>query len=135
MAVAGLRVQIVYQASTFTFPINPREYQNELSFDYTLEDTIMSDSTRFTPWADTRKRVMTWRNLPNKTPYNTLYTNLLNYVGVSGVQMNVRDLSLVGDINQLQNIRVEDVKIRKVPGTKKSTSYLHFDLDLIFSFL
>jgi hypothetical protein len=129
------RLQIDIGGVIHTLPINPIEFQQQSTRDFSTEDTIQDSVIIFQPWVDGRKRVMTWRDLPNKAPYTSLYIVLTSGIGISGVKMNLRDLQIVGDISEWQNIRIENVNIqkRKGLGRKSSRSYLSFDLDLVYS--
>ena len=129
------RVQLNIQGTTFTFPINPREYQDQDSFPYTKKSTLDGPSIRFTTFFDDRSRVMTWRDLPNKSPYNTLPFFLKSSVGVSGVQINHRELNINGDINAWKDIMVDNVAIRMKNGPVSAVSKLSYDIDFVFSYI
>lgn len=94
-------------------------------------------SIRFTPFSDSRQRVMTWTGLPNRSPYCDFPDVLYEAVGISGVRINHRDLNLGGDLNYWKPIRIDDVKKRFVPrtGRENSISYLSFDLELRFTYI
>jgi hypothetical protein len=129
------RCQLKVQGSTYTFPINPREYQNQDSFPYSKKATLDGPGIRFTTFFDDRSRVMTWRDLPNKSPYNTLPANLKASVGVSGVQFNHRDLDINGDLNVWRDIMVDNVAVRIKSGPSDATSKLAYDIDFVFSYI
>jgi hypothetical protein len=130
------RVQIDIQGTTVTFPINPVDYTSHNSEQYTLQPTIDGAPMRFTPFFDDRKRVMRWRKIPNKEPYITMIANLRSAIGISGVQINHRDLDINGDQNYWKGIRVEDVNYRynSGGGPPSATSNLSWDLDLVFTY-
>lgn len=130
------RVQLDIQGTIFTFPINPVEYENQDDEEHTLMETIDGSAVRFVPYMDTRKRVMRWRDLPNKAPYNTLIPNLRSAIGISGVKINHRSLNVNGDQNTWRDIRVENVEYRYLSGTGPASaiSNLRYNIDFVFTY-
>lgn len=129
------RVEIDIQGAEYTFAINPIEYQGQLSFPYSLEESVMGDGIRFEPFYDDRKRVMTWRDLPDKANYRELAQTLRSAIGISGVRLNYRDLNISGDQDQWINIVVENVniKFRDGVGPLIADSHMSFDMDFVYS--
>lgn len=130
------RVELDIQGTVYTFPVNPAEYDGQFNYSYSLQSTIDSSVSRFEPVYDNRKRVMRWRGIPNRSPYNTMIPTFLSSIGISGVRLNVRDMDIAGDQNQYRDIYVQDVVYNYVPGqgVKGATNSLRFDIDLIFTF-
>ena len=131
------RVELDIQGTTYTFPINPVEYESQDSNQHTLQDTVDGSAIRFTPYFDTRKRVMRWRGLPNKSEYQQLIVTMRSAVGISGVRINHRDLNILGDQDTWKDIRVESVNWRLLSGAGPSTavSNLRYNIDLVFTYI
>jgi hypothetical protein len=131
------RVQLDIDGTVYTFPVNPIGYNPQENEQYSLKSTIDGGAVRFTPFFDDRKRVMRWRSLPNKSPYNTLIPNLRSAIGIDNVKIKHRDLDLSGDADVWRSIRVEDVNFRYKEGAGPSTatSNLAYDLDFVFTYI
>jgi hypothetical protein len=131
------RVELDIQGTTYVFPINPVEYDPQESDQHTLSATVDGGAVRFVPFFDSRKRVMRWRDIPNRAPYNTLIPNLRSSVGISGVRINHRDLTIFGDKNVWKTIRVESVEYRYLAGSGPGTAIgnLRYNIDFVFSYV
>jgi len=79
--------------ANFTLIINPIEVDLQQSIQYELVETLDGQPIASLPLFDGRIRTLTWKNIPNKTPYIEMVSGLRNleYI-VSGVQINYRDL-------------------------------------------
>lgn len=129
------RVELDVLGDVYILPINPVEYQDQNAFEHTLDKTINRETTRFAAFGDPRHRVMTWRNLENKYPYTQLVSGLKHAIGISGVKINFRDLNILGDQDEWQDIYIEDVRVvyRKGRGSYNSINHLSYDLEMIFN--
>lgn len=129
------RVRLDIQGDEFSFPINPIEFQANISFQHHLENSLNGNTLRFFSLSDSRLRVMSWRGLINKYPYTHLVSGLRSSVSISGVRINYRDLDYVGDQNIWQNIFVENLKItfNKGVGNQSGINNLVYDIDFVFS--
>lgn len=129
------RVQLDIQGFIYTLPINPIEFQNQLSFQHFLDYPIDSAATRFTSLYDDRLRVMTWKSLGNKYPYTQLLSGLRSALLLSGVRIKYRDLDIAGDLDEWIDIFVENVRVVFNSGRGKSNviNNLSYDIEMMFT--
>lgn len=122
------RVQIKEDGgSYYTFPINPIEFENQDSDDIATQVTIDGQTVSFKIPFDGRARTMTWKNLPNKSPYSTLITQLKTYKGLDCV-IKLRDLSGDTTDETEQNVRVLNVETKySSRGIVGAEAYLEFE--------
>ena len=130
-----IRPKLNIQGSIFNLPIGPADFNAQISFDHS-RSTPFGDATVFYAYEDSRMRVMTWRNLPNKYPYDFLVSGLRSAVGISGVKILYGDLQFpIHVANAYYDIFVEDCRVtyRKGLGPSSARHNLRFDIDFIFS--
>jgi hypothetical protein len=130
------RIQLDIDGSIYTFPINPVGYSSQENEQHSLTSTIDGGAMRFTPAFDDRKRVMRWRGIPNKPPFDTLIPNLQSAIGIDGVRLRHRDLSVSGNDYVWKSIRVENVHVKPVDKISDvATGKLKHDITLEFSYI
>lgn len=133
------RVQIDIQGEIYTFPINPSEFDAKTGIDYELRETVDGRSVRLVPFFDDRPRVMSWKGIPNRSPYDTLIPTLRSAIAISGVRMKLNDLNLVSeDYDIWKEVVIQDVDYRFLHGgsaSEKATGKIKFNLDITFTFV
>ena len=113
-----------------TVPINPVEVDLAQSIDHELVPTIDGEPVSSLSMFDGRVRTLTWRNIPNKTPYTEMVSGLrlLPYL-VSGCQINLRDIHPSLGNSEMIPIRVNDVltKYNQGAGPNSATNKLSYE--------
>lgn len=111
------RVQISGLAGGwYTFPINPLDFDKNDNTDMNVSQTIGGHSFEMVSQYDGRPKTMTWENLPNKSPYTTLVSNL-KALKQQTTYLRLNDLSGSSGISSAQKIRVIDVETKWNPGS------------------
>ena len=120
------RVQMKLAGGTYyTFPINPVEFDDKDSYEFTTKRTLDGKSIEQYSNSDGRIRTMTWHNLPNRSPYaggtDTLIPKLKSYVMQGECILKLRSLSKIGS-TQEDSIKVIDVTTMLSPGAGPQTA-------------
>jgi hypothetical protein len=117
-------------ASTYyNVPVNPVSFDTQDSTNIKVEQTAEGHSVEMIATFDGRPRVMEWKNLPNRTPYSTMVTQLKTYIGKT-CQIKLNYLALTGSTDTVAiNVRVIDVatSIKSGTGPSNATSYAVYD--------
>lgn len=130
------RVQFDIQGSTYTLPINPVQYEHLDDIDVTSSRTIDGRLVRFTNNFDSRQRTMKWENIPNTSEFQDMVLTLRSAVGLSGVKINHKGLSIFSNIDYWEDIRIDDVYyFFSKDASHNATSKLKYDIEMKFSYV
>lgn len=129
-------IQLDIQGTVYTLPINPVEYESLNDFDVSSNRTVDGGLIRYTKNFDDRQRTMKWEGLPNTENFNEMVLTLRSTVGLSGIKLNHRGLSIYGDVDYWEPIRVDDVyHFYNSNASYNAIGNLKYDLEMKFSYL
>lgn len=127
-----VQIKLATDSVYYTFPINPIEFQDNDSMEYTVSRTIDGKSIEQYTFFDGRIKTMTWHNLPNKIPYAGDSTSLLNklrtLVRAGECHLLLNDLDKVGGTDERKSIKIIDLvtELSSSPAPDSATGNLKF---------
>jgi len=131
------RVQFNIDGKLLTLEVNPIEYSNRGNSEHGLLNTLDSNAARVTPFFDSRPRTMSWKRLLNTQTNLDMINCFKRGIALSGVRMNLQDLRLKGPEDSWDRIRIQDVRVKLIPGAgpESAINNLRYDVDLVYYFL
>lgn len=107
----------LYGSGTWTtFPINPLEFENLDNLEFNQMFTVDGRSIEQYPQFDGRVRTMTWKNLPNRSPYQSFVNTMKGWPRRGTYELKLGDLSGTEGDATVQYIKVVSVHTEWNPG-------------------
>jgi len=128
-----VQIKLATDSIYYSFPINPIEFNDNDSLEYSTSRTIDGKSIEQYSFFDGRVKTMTWRNLPNKTPYagdaSSLLNKLRTLVRAGECHLLLNDLDKVGATAARTSIKIIDLTtvLSSSPASDAATGHLKFD--------
>ena len=127
------QIKLATDAEYYTFPINPVSFNDNNNMDYASNKTIDGRSIEQYAYHDGRYKNMTWKNLPNRSPYHGTPTSLINvlrsFIMAGECHLLLNDLDQIGGSSARKSIKVIDVSttLNDGAGPYNATGHLKFD--------
>ena len=110
--ISGSYLSDTDSGNWYTFDINPSNFDDQDSWEVNVGRTLNGYSFEMLPQFDGRPKTMRWENLPNRSPYTTLVSNLKLLKGKE-TYIRLRDLSKSENNSEEQLIRIIKVKLSR----------------------